>query len=63
MQGGGGIVELARKAAASVRTEWATRVACTLPVWNYRGVQQRKNMYYAVMGNIICEICEQFNHL
>ncbi|XP_066363332.1 uncharacterized protein [Miscanthus floridulus] len=42
-KGGGGIVELARKAAASVRTEWAVRVAATRPVRNYRGMQQRKN--------------------
>ena len=55
MQGGGSIVELTRKAAASVRTEWAARVVATRPVQNYRGVQQRKNRYYAV---IICEICE-----
>jgi hypothetical protein len=36
MHGGGGIVELARKAAASARTKWAARVACTRPVRNYR---------------------------
>jgi hypothetical protein len=50
MQGGGGIVELARKAVASARTEWVARVACTRLVWDYRGVQQRKNRYYAVIG-------------
>jgi hypothetical protein len=63
MQGGGGIVELARKAAASARTEWAARVASSWPVWKYHNVQQRKNRYYAVIWNIICEICEQFDHL
>jgi hypothetical protein len=49
MQGSDGIVELARKAATLVRTEWAARVASTRPVRNYRGVQQRNNWYYAVI--------------
>jgi hypothetical protein len=57
-QGSSGIVELARMAATSARTKWAARVAATRPVQNYRGVQQCKNRYYAVIWNIIFEICE-----
>jgi hypothetical protein len=49
MQGGGSIVELARKVAALARTEWAALVAAMRPVRNYRGVQQRKNRYYVVV--------------
>ncbi|XP_066372637.1 ethylene-responsive transcription factor 4-like [Miscanthus floridulus] len=54
MQGGGSIVELARKAAALARTGRAARLAAMRPVRkrNYRGVQQRKNRYYSVIGNI-----------
>jgi hypothetical protein len=48
-QDGCGIVELVRKAATSARTEWAALVACMQPVWNFCGVQQRKNRYYAVI--------------
>ena len=61
MQGGGGIVELARKTAASVRTEWAAWVAARRPVRNYRGMLHRKNRYYAMIWNIICKIYEQFD--
>jgi hypothetical protein len=43
------IVELARKAAASARIEWATQVVAMRLVRNYCGVQQRKNMYYTVI--------------
>jgi hypothetical protein len=57
-QGNSGIVELARKAATSGRTKWAAWVAATRPVRNYRDLQQRKKRYYAVIWNIICEICE-----
>jgi hypothetical protein len=49
MQGGGGIIELARKAVASARIEWAAWVASMQPVQNYRGVQQREYRYYAVI--------------
>jgi len=54
MQGGGSIVQLARKAAALARTGRAARLAAMRPVWkrNYRGVQQRKNRYYSVIRNI-----------
>jgi hypothetical protein len=61
MQGGGGIVELTRKVATLGRTDWLARVAATWPVRNYRGVQQHKNRYYAMIWNIICEICEKFD--
>ncbi|XP_066378754.1 ethylene-responsive transcription factor ABR1-like [Miscanthus floridulus] len=52
MEGGGSIIELARKAAALARTEQAARLAAMRPVRNYRGVQQRKNRYYSVIRNI-----------
>jgi len=48
MQGHGSMIELARKAAALARIEWAARVTATRLVWNYCDVQQRKNRYYAV---------------
>jgi hypothetical protein len=59
MQGGGSIIELARKPVASARTEWAARLASTRPVWNYM-LLQCKSMYYPVVLNIICA---QFDHL
>jgi hypothetical protein len=49
------------KVATLGRTDWVARVAATRPVRNYRGVQQHKNRYYAVIWNIICEICEKFD--
>ncbi|XP_066375586.1 ethylene-responsive transcription factor ERF022-like [Miscanthus floridulus] len=52
MQGGGSIIELARKAAALARTERAAQLAAMRSVRNYRGVQQRKNSYYSVIRNI-----------
>jgi hypothetical protein len=43
------MVELARKAAALVRIEWAARVTATRLVRNYHDVQQHKNRYYVVI--------------
>lgn len=48
---GGGIVELARQAAASARTDPAARLAALQPVRSYRGVQQRNSRYTAAIWN------------
>ncbi|RLN13250.1 AP2-EREBP transcription factor [Panicum miliaceum] len=47
----GGVIELARQAAAAARDKRRARAAALLPARRYRGVQRRGNRYVAIVWN------------